>query len=226
MEAMTGDERLRGREREARDNDRILLQAAREVFVQRGWQAPMSAIAEHAGIGIASIYRRYPSKEELVLQLRIMALGDVIRIAAESLEGEGSSVARFLRQHIRQAATPLMITFGRHVRTSPEIDVLAEELRIALDALIAHDRSGAHVPPGYSAADLMLGVTHLRPNLPTTPERTTEIHLRHVDYYLLGLAEAARHPELVSGVGATWDEWLAFNAVDEDQAEPATDRRA
>ncbi len=219
MEPMTGEERLRGREREARDNDRILLQAAREVFVQRGWQAPMSAIAEHAGIGIASIYRRYPSKEELVLQLRIMALGDVIRIASESLEGSGSSVARFLRRHIREAATPLMITFGRHVRTSHEIDELAEELHAALDALIAQDLSAGLVPRGYTAADLMLGVTHLRPNLPTSRERTTEIHLRHLDYYLLGLAAAIEHPERVSGTGATWEEWLAFNAVDEDAVE-------
>lgn len=217
MEGMSSEERLRGREREARDNDRILLQAAREVFVRRGWQAPMSAVAEHAGIGIASIYRRYPSKDELVLQLRIMALGDVTRIATESLAGDGSSVARFLRRHIREAATPLMITFGRHVRTSPEIDELAEELRTALDALIAHDLAAGAIPADYTAADLMLAVTHLRPNLPATRERSIEIHLRHVDTYLLGLAAAIDRPELVSGTGATWEEWLAFNAVADDE---------
>ncbi|MBC9943716.1 helix-turn-helix transcriptional regulator [Leucobacter sp. cx-328] len=225
---------LRGRAREARDNDRILLQAAREVFAQRGWQAPMSAVAEHAGIGIASIYRRFPSKDDLVLRLRSLALCEVIEVARASLTGvvatepltpglakaveahQGvSAVARFLRLHITMATGPLTVGSWRQALTSPEIEQNTGELRSALDALIAHDAEAGYVPQNFTAADLMLGVVHLRPNLPTSIERATEIHTRHLELYLLGLAATAATPSLVSGFGATWNEWLSFHTVED-----------
>lgn len=209
---------LRGRAREARDNDRILMQAAREVFSRRGWQAPMSAVAEHAGIGIASIYRRFPSKDDLVLHLRTLAISDITDVARASLAGEGSAVARFLRRHISEAASPLMVGSWRQAVSSPEIDRLADELHAGLDALVAQDAAAGLIPNAYTAADLMLAVAHLRPNLPAARERTTEIHLRHVDLYLLGLTASVTHPELVSGTGSTWDEWLSFNVAEADAA--------
>ncbi|MEB4615178.1 TetR/AcrR family transcriptional regulator [Leucobacter sp. M11] len=215
---MTEQARPRGREREARVNDHAVLEAARAVFAIRGWDAPMSAIAEHAGVGVASIYRRYPSKEELVLELRLEALRDVTALATASLaepeaatgeeaaSGVASPVARFLRAHVRQAHPPLVNAYGLHPIPSAEVDALAEELYQALLALIAAE--AAELPPGFTPADLMLGITHLRPSLPATPERLTEIHLRHVDLYLLGLRAAARRPELLSGTGSSWQEWL------------------
>src|ERR671913_1483192 len=56
---------LSGRQAEARRNDRLILEAAREVFVADP-DAPISAVAKRAGVGIGALYRRYPSKEELL----------------------------------------------------------------------------------------------------------------------------------------------------------------
>jgi hypothetical protein len=55
---------LSGRQAEARRNDGLILEAAREVFVEDP-DAPISAVAERAGVGIGALYRRYASKEEL-----------------------------------------------------------------------------------------------------------------------------------------------------------------
>src|SRR5215216_4877897 len=59
---------LSGRQAEARRNDRLILEAAREVFVEDP-DAPISAVAERAGVGIGALYRRYASKEELLRRL-------------------------------------------------------------------------------------------------------------------------------------------------------------
>lgn len=75
--------RKRGRQAEAARNDLRLLAAAREVFSSQGADAPVSAVAERAGVGIASLYRRYGTKEELLQKLTVLA-ADQYREAAEA----------------------------------------------------------------------------------------------------------------------------------------------
>jgi AcrR family transcriptional regulator len=48
-----------------RNRDRILA-AAREVFAERGLDAPFEAIAQRAGVGQATLYRRFPRREDLI----------------------------------------------------------------------------------------------------------------------------------------------------------------
>ena len=59
---------LSGRRAEAARNDRKILEAAREVFVADP-EAPISKVAERAGVGISALYRRYASKEEHLRRL-------------------------------------------------------------------------------------------------------------------------------------------------------------
>jgi AcrR family transcriptional regulator len=56
---------LSGRRRQAALNDDLILEAAREVFIAEP-SAPIAAVAKRAGVGISALYRRYPSKEELL----------------------------------------------------------------------------------------------------------------------------------------------------------------
>ena len=209
--AVPGD---RGRAREARANDRAVLEAARDVFAEHGFDAPTSAIAQRAGVGVATVYRRYRSKEELVHALRLLALDDVTRIAQEvAAERPESAVARFLTRHLEEAASPLATTFGRVLPASPEIDAAAERLRAALEDVIALDRERGLVPADYTAGELMIGITHLRPHLAIGGERATALHLRQLDLYLAGLREITRGRATQRGSALSWDEWVAFNSA-------------
>src|SRR6267378_7983706 len=58
-----------GRQAEARRNDRAVLDAAREVFAVHGPDASVAQVAAVAGVGIGSLYRRYPTKEALLQHL-------------------------------------------------------------------------------------------------------------------------------------------------------------
>ncbi|MGW4521917.1 TetR/AcrR family transcriptional regulator [Amycolatopsis sp. NPDC004378] len=53
---------------DARDNRERLLDAAREVFAAEGLNVPMREIARRAGVGPATLYRRFPTKELLVTE--------------------------------------------------------------------------------------------------------------------------------------------------------------
>src|SRR3954447_484440 len=55
-------ERMR---KDVRRNLERVLQAAHELFAERGTDVTMEEVARHAGVGIGTVYRRFPSKEHL-----------------------------------------------------------------------------------------------------------------------------------------------------------------
>lgn len=59
---------MSGRKKQAARNDEVILQAAKAVFTANP-AAPISAVAERAGVGISALYRRYPSKDALLQKL-------------------------------------------------------------------------------------------------------------------------------------------------------------
>jgi AcrR family transcriptional regulator len=59
-----GDRSLRA---DAERNRERILVAARAVFAERGLDAPFEAIAQHAGVGQATLYRRFPRREDLIV---------------------------------------------------------------------------------------------------------------------------------------------------------------
>ena len=76
---------VHGRQAEARRNDRAVLDAARDVFAAQGADAPISAVAERAGVGMGTLYRRYGSKAELLQRLCVMAMEQAIEAADDAL---------------------------------------------------------------------------------------------------------------------------------------------
>ncbi|MEV4114128.1 helix-turn-helix domain-containing protein [Nonomuraea sp. NPDC049695] len=54
---------------DARHNRVRILEAARDSFATRGLDVPMAAIARRAGVGVATLYRRFPSRESLITEV-------------------------------------------------------------------------------------------------------------------------------------------------------------
>lgn len=52
--------------RDAERNRLRILEAAREVFAARGLGVSLDEIAHHAGVGVGTVYRRFPDKEALI----------------------------------------------------------------------------------------------------------------------------------------------------------------
>ena len=241
---------LRGRAREAQSNDGAILRAAREVFSEWGWGAPMSEIASRARTGVASIYRRYPSKVELVNAIRVLSLEEICALAegcadadADADAGGGaegaasapaeSVVGRFLRRQVLEAPGSRMPTFGQYVGTTPEIDALSDRLHDALAALVAIDQRRGVLPRDFGPADVMLTVSHLRPVYAIPRARSNELHLRHLESVLAGLRSRAAGEPVPGGarpedLGAptSWDEWVRLNNVDGRPSVETPERRA
>ena len=56
-----------GKRADARRNEKALLNAAADVFVSSGVEAPIRDIAAKAGVGTATIYRHFPTRADLII---------------------------------------------------------------------------------------------------------------------------------------------------------------
>lgn len=72
--------------RDAAENREKLLAAARHVFATHGTEAPLEAVAAEAGVGIATLYRRFPTREDLVAAVVEQELEEYVKGTERALE--------------------------------------------------------------------------------------------------------------------------------------------
>ena len=70
---------------DARDNRELILATARAVFAAEGLNVPMREIAHRAGVGTATLYRRFPTKQILVTEAFSEQLGACHAIVDEGI---------------------------------------------------------------------------------------------------------------------------------------------
>lgn len=208
-----GVDRLPGRGREARENDVALFQAAREVFATDGYDAPMSRIAAHAGIGVGGIYRRYANKDALIYQLRVHALERVIACARAAAEDapDGGATTAFLMDQVEAADVPVSSALNSRMVLTDDIRDLSEELHVALESLLAIDRERGLIPDGFSAGDLLVTLAHVRSAVSGDRDLDRALNRRHLDYVLRGIRTSIEDP-VTAGRGTTWADWMRLNS--------------
>jgi AcrR family transcriptional regulator len=79
---------IRPLRRDAVANRERIVAAARATFSAQGIEAPVEEIARRAGVGIGTLYRRFPTKEDLVDAVFEDTLSEFERAAEEALAAE------------------------------------------------------------------------------------------------------------------------------------------
>lgn len=75
----------RPQRKDAVRNRAALIQAAREIFAQRGFEASMDDIAEHARLGVGTAYRHFPNKYVLADAIFDEVISEFVAGARQSL---------------------------------------------------------------------------------------------------------------------------------------------
>jgi AcrR family transcriptional regulator len=70
--------------RDAERNRQRILRAAAEVFTVRGLGASLDDVARHAGVGVGTVYRRFPDKETLIAELFTERVDAMVAVAKEA----------------------------------------------------------------------------------------------------------------------------------------------
>ncbi|MET7798197.1 TetR/AcrR family transcriptional regulator [Streptomyces decoyicus] len=129
---------------DAQRNLEHVLRAAREVFGELGYGAPMEDVARRARVGVGTVYRRFPSKDVLVRRIaeeETSRLTDQARTALGQEEDPWSALSRFLRTSVASGAGRLLPP--GILRGSADADRLTET---------ADGAEGPRVPDGLSDA--------------------------------------------------------------------------
>ncbi len=71
--------------RDASRNRERILEAARELFAERGLEVTMDEIARRAGVGVGTVYRRFRRREEIIEALFEQRMEDYLALAEQSL---------------------------------------------------------------------------------------------------------------------------------------------
>jgi AcrR family transcriptional regulator len=72
--------------RDAERNRQRILEAASEVFTERGLDVSLDEVARHAGVGVGTVYRRFGTKEELVEALFVNRIEEVAARAEKATQ--------------------------------------------------------------------------------------------------------------------------------------------
>ncbi|GGX91572.1 TetR/AcrR family transcriptional regulator [Streptomyces fructofermentans] len=106
-----GDSRTTPLRVDAQRNLEHVLRAAREVFGELGYGAPMEDVARRARVGVGTVYRRFPSKDVLVRRIaeeETSRLTDQARSALGQEDEPWSALSRFLRTSVASGAGRLL----------------------------------------------------------------------------------------------------------------------
>jgi AcrR family transcriptional regulator len=84
---------------DAERNRTRILQAAREVFAERGFSATLDDVAHHAGVGVGTVYRRFATKEALAEAVFDGRLEELVELTEQALAAPSAweGLTSFLR---------------------------------------------------------------------------------------------------------------------------------
>jgi AcrR family transcriptional regulator len=183
------DVRPRGRQAEAARNDGRILAAAREVFVDDP-EAPIAAVARRAGVGIGALYRRYPSKADLLRALCADGLARYTQAAEGALALDGDPWARFrafMEAAVEADASSLTRRLAGTFTPTPELYAAAAHAGELNVRLFGAAQAAGAIRPDADVNDIALIHEQLASLRLGDHERTRELRRRYLALALDGL---------------------------------------
>jgi AcrR family transcriptional regulator len=183
----------------ARNRDKILV-AARATFDEVGVDAGVELIAQRAGVGVGTLYRRFPTKELLIEAVVGEVLQGVLDAARTALAH--ASPADGFAEYISAVGRLQLDHAGCLARLWNNVpDDLRGQIETASRALLSRAQEAGAVRADLVYEDVIVLFWSLRGVIEATAAVAPEAWLRHLDLLLASLAPTGRpleHPPLTA----------------------------
>ncbi|MGV9669669.1 MULTISPECIES: TetR/AcrR family transcriptional regulator [unclassified Gordonia (in: high G+C Gram-positive bacteria)] len=193
---MAANDATRPLRKDASINRERLLDAARELFAERGLGVTLNDIAHHAGVGVGTAYRRFANKDEIIDTLFEERLEAVEAVAREALEEDDPWIA--LTDYLRRT---LKMQFGdRGLHQILDDPTLGDERigdvrrRIAplIVELVRRAQDAGVLRDDFAPTDVTFIQSAMAPIMNSTRDVAPELYERYLTFLLDGIRSDTR----------------------------------
>jgi AcrR family transcriptional regulator len=175
--------------RDAELNLERILSAAQDVFARLGYDASMEQIATAAGVGVGTLYRRFPNKESLVVAV-VDAAGTRCRlqaktVLAECTEAEG--IFEFMRRCL-QTPSNLRALVSRSPKLEETHRTMIATVAPAIERLIVNAKAAGSLRPDVTFSDIAVILMSVR----SVGDRCGDIGVQQAERHLQLLMDGLR----------------------------------
>jgi AcrR family transcriptional regulator len=177
----TRSDALRNRER--------VLDAATELVRRDGEKVPMARIAEHAGVGVGTVYRHFSTREVLLGALVHRSFGIAVENARVAADQPGSAlegIRAFFLATLRDRERFVLPLHGGPSVFTPETRKRQADVRAALRSLIERGQAAGELRSDLNPEDLIVATSLLSRPLPSIRDWDSLAH-RQIDLMIHGL---------------------------------------
>ena len=150
---------MRGRKAEAARNHERLMRAAREVLAAAPMR-PMAHVASHAGVGVATLYRRYASRDALVAETWLESVREVEAQARVALDRAGmfpwGAFVGFMTASVASGVGALAAALAQAAPPAEDLVAAERSMNAAIDELLGVAQKAGAVRPDVGVEDVRL----------------------------------------------------------------------
>ncbi|WUH98038.1 TetR/AcrR family transcriptional regulator [Spirillospora sp. NBC_00431] len=197
---------MSGRKAQAARNDELIREAARAVFTADPG-APISAVAEHAGVGISALYRRYKSKEDLLQKLADDGMDRYLAEVETALDDPGDpweTFAGFMRRCLDIGAGSLTMRLAGAFEVTEEMSRKGQAIHLATKRLLERTQEAGALRPEIEVGDISVMLEYLHAIRIGDDDRMNRLQHRYLALMLDALHLTGK--EELPGPPPTWQE--------------------
>lgn len=185
--------------RDAERNRQRILDAARELFARDGLGVTLNDIAHHAGIGVGTVYRRFPDKAQLIGELFEEQVGELVGLMEDAVEDPDPwrGLTGFMRRNLELQTRDR--AFREIMAGTPEA---AERLRQIRDRmfplgvqLVQKAKDAGALRADFRPSDVPMVFLMLTALIDASREVEPDLWRRYLEIFIQGLRADPAPPE-------------------------------
>lgn len=188
---------IRPLRKDAARNRALLVQAAREVFAERGLEASLDDVAHHAGLGVGTAYRHFANKYELAQAILAEAIEQVLEMAERAAEAEDpwDGIVAFLEGAAEmQSSDRGLREVMMGVHDAEQMEQINDRLSAPLRSMVERAKGAGRIRPDVEVTDLGVVVLMLCTVADVTSDAAPGLWRRYLPMLLDGLRAGSELP--------------------------------
>jgi AcrR family transcriptional regulator len=177
--------------KDAERNRQRILDAARELFAQEGVGVTLNDVAHHAGVGVGTVYRRFPEKAQLIEELFEQQVSELVGLMEEAVENPDpwEGLTGFLRRNLELQARDR--AFREIIVGTPETAQRMREIRARMfplgARLVQRAKDAGALRADFEPSDVPMMFLMLTTVLDAAREVEPDLWRRYLEVFIQGL---------------------------------------